>query len=66
VTRRGRATTPHGCPHCRCDWDDTDDCGRVDKDAPFYGLVMDIDDIRYVDPRLVNDIRLSRSSWRPR
>jgi hypothetical protein len=39
VTRRGRATTPHGCPHCRCDWDDTDDCGRVDKDAPFYALV---------------------------
>lgn len=45
------ASTPHGCPHCRCDWDTTDDIGHVNTDAPFYGLVEEIDALKDVDPR---------------
>lgn len=39
-----RATSPHECPHCHCSWDAIDHVGTIDKTAPFYSLVMLIEE----------------------
>jgi hypothetical protein len=40
-----RPTKPHGCPHCRCCWTERDDMGPVNKNAPFYPLVVLVDSL---------------------
>jgi hypothetical protein len=41
------------CPHCRCRWPDDEPRGFVNKDAPFYPLVVLADSLRARPERVI-------------